>query len=29
VLPDPMPHYDFRFTSLGELADAHRAEQGE
>lgn len=28
VMPDPMPHYDFRFTSLGELADAHRAEQG-
>ena len=28
VVPDPMPHYDFRFTSLGELADAHRAEQG-
>jgi 2-haloalkanoic acid dehalogenase type II len=28
VLPDPVPHYDFRFTSLGELADAHRAEQG-
>ena len=28
VLPDPMPHLDFRFTSLGELADAHRAEQG-
>jgi 2-haloalkanoic acid dehalogenase type II len=27
-LPDPMPHYDFRFTSLGELAEAHRAEQG-
>lgn len=27
VLPDPLPHYDFRFTSLGELADAHRAEQ--
>jgi 2-haloalkanoic acid dehalogenase type II len=26
VLPDPMPHYDFRFTSLGELADAHKAE---
>jgi 2-haloalkanoic acid dehalogenase type II len=26
VLPDPMPHYDFRFTSLGELAAAHRAE---
>ena len=28
VTPDPMPHYDFRFTSLGELAEAHRAEQG-
>jgi 2-haloalkanoic acid dehalogenase type II len=28
VLPDPMPHYDFRFTSLGELAAAHRAGQG-
>ena len=28
VLPDPMPHYDFRFTTLAELADAHRAEQG-
>jgi len=28
VQPDPMPHYDFRFTSLGELAAAHRAEQG-
>ena len=28
VLPDPMPHYDFRFTSMGELAEAHRAEQG-
>ena len=27
-VPDPMPNYDFRFTSLGELADAHRAEQG-
>jgi len=27
-LPDPMPHYDFRFTSLGELAAAHRSEQG-
>jgi len=26
VLPDPMPHYDFRFTSLGQFADAHRAE---
>jgi 2-haloalkanoic acid dehalogenase type II len=28
VLPDPMPHFDFRFTSLGELAEAHRAERG-
>jgi 2-haloalkanoic acid dehalogenase type II len=28
VLPDPMPHFDFRFTSLAELAAAHRAEQG-
>jgi len=28
VLPEPTPHYDFRFTSLGELAAAHRAEQG-
>jgi 2-haloacid dehalogenase len=27
VLPDPMPHFDFRFTSLGELASAHQAEQ--
>ena len=27
VLPEPLPHYDFRFASLGELADAHRAEQ--
>src|SRR3954465_4405471 len=27
VLPDPMPHFDFRFTSLGALADAHKAEQ--
>jgi 2-haloacid dehalogenase len=27
VLPDPMPHFDFRFTSLGELALAHQAEQ--
>ena len=26
VVPDPMPHFDFRFTSLGELAAAHRAE---
>jgi 2-haloalkanoic acid dehalogenase type II len=28
VVPDPMPHFDFRFTSLGEFAEAHRAEQG-
>ena len=28
-LPDPMPHFDFRFTSMAELADAHRAEQAE
>jgi len=28
VVPDPLPHYDFRFTSLAALADAHRAEQG-
>jgi 2-haloacid dehalogenase len=27
VLPDPMPHFDFRFTSLGGLSDAHRAER--
>jgi 2-haloacid dehalogenase len=27
-LPDPMPHFDFRFTSLEELAAAHRAERG-
>lgn len=27
VAPDPMPHFDFRFTSLGELAAAHRAER--
>ena len=27
-LPDPMPSFDFRFTSLGEMAAAHRAEQG-
>ncbi len=26
VTPDPMPHFDFRFTSLGDLASAHRAE---
>ena len=28
VVPDPMPHFDFRFTSLGALAEAHRAEIG-
>jgi 2-haloacid dehalogenase len=28
-VPDPMPHFDFRFSSLEELAAAHRAEQGE
>lgn len=28
MVPDPMPHFDFRFTTLGELADAHRAEIG-
>ena len=28
-LPDPMPHFDFRFTSLEELAAAHRAELAE
>lgn len=27
VPPDPMPHFDFRFTSLGKLAERHRAEQ--
>ena len=27
-LPEPLPHFDFRFTSLGELAEAHRAELG-
>ena len=27
VIPDPMPHYDFHFTSLAELAEAHRREQ--
>ena len=26
AVPDTMPHYDFRFTSLGELAEAHRRE---
>jgi 2-haloalkanoic acid dehalogenase type II len=28
AVPATMPHFDFRFTSLAELADAHRAEQG-
>ena len=28
VMPDPLPRYDFRYTSLGELAEAHRAEIG-
>jgi 2-haloalkanoic acid dehalogenase type II len=27
IVPDPMPHYDLRFASLGELAAAHKAEQ--
>lgn len=27
VLPDPMPHFDFRFTSLGEMVEAHRGER--
>ena len=27
VLPDPEPHYDFCFTNLAGLAEAHRAEQ--
>ena len=27
VLPDPIPHFDFRFTSMADLAAAHRAEQ--
>ncbi len=27
VVPDPMPRFDFRFTSLGEMAATHRAEQ--
>ena len=26
--PDPMPHFDFRFTTLADLARAHQAEQG-
>lgn len=29
VVPDPTPHFDFRFTSLGQLAEAHRAEMAE
>ena len=24
---DPPPRFDFRYTSLGEMVDAHRAEQ--
>jgi 2-haloalkanoic acid dehalogenase type II len=28
-VPDPMPHFDFRFTSLGDLAAAHQAELAE
>ncbi len=28
IIPEPKPHYDFRFVSLGELAEAHRQEQG-
>ena len=28
-LPDPMPHFDFRFTSMEQLAAAHRAERVE
>jgi FMN phosphatase YigB (HAD superfamily) len=24
--PSKMPHYDFRFTSMGEMANAHRNE---
>jgi len=27
--PEPMPHFDFRFVSLEELAEAHRAELAE
>ena len=29
VMPEPMPHFDFRFSSLGELAAAHRAEMAQ
>ena len=28
VMPDPLPHFDFRFASLGELAESHQAEIG-
>jgi len=28
-VPDPMPRYDFRFTSMAKLAAAHRAERAE
>jgi 2-haloacid dehalogenase len=28
TVPDPMPHFDFRFNSMAELAGAHRAENG-
>ena len=28
-VPDPVPRYDFRFTSMDDLASAHRAEQAE
>ena len=28
-VPEPMPRFDFRFTSLEELAAAHRAELAE
>jgi 2-haloacid dehalogenase len=27
-MPETMPSYDFRFATLGDLAEAHRAEQG-
>ena len=29
AVEEPMPHFDFRFTSLEELAAAHRAELAE
>jgi len=28
IIPEPRPRYDFRFVSLGEMAEAHRQEQG-